>query len=258
MKHKLLICGVCVLALLLCQVQPSDAGPANLISVNSTSGNCLTVIVASITMYVDSNNNDDGANHDWWGLVLSDGSGHEITYRSIYATVGYEGTSTLSIDFHFTSAPAFRPMTVRIYDNTLDSSSIADAKSGPLLDTIQFDPALFGVCTSIPVYTTAESVCPFADGRLNHCDAGQTVAVYCEKDGSVTALAIYANKGYPAFTVTPDEIAQVPIHPAKNTAIKSGNGATLYRLTSGEMQVNRAEDGTGKLYAFRFKDCPKP
>jgi hypothetical protein len=98
-----------------------------------------------------------------------------------------------------------------------------------------------------------EDDCPiFTDGRLNDCDAGQTAAVYCNDDGSVKVLAIFKGEGYPAFTATEDEIAAVPTHPAKNTLIKSGNGAFLYRLTSGLLQVNRAEDGTGKVYSFRF------
>jgi hypothetical protein len=53
------------------------------------------------------------------------------------------------------------------------------------------------------------------------------------------------------------KIAKVPKNPTVNTVIKSGNGATLYRLMSGELQVNRAEDGTGKMYRFVFSDCPK-
>jgi hypothetical protein len=104
----------------------------------------------------------------------------------------------------------------------------------------------------------ANTRCSFTDGRLNNCDAGQTAAVYCLADGSVKILAIYKSKGYDALLVTPAEIAKVPAKPAVNTAIKTGNGATLYRLTSGELQVNRAEDVTGKLYSFIFKDCPKP
>jgi hypothetical protein len=96
--------------------------------------------------------------------------------------------------------------------------------------------------------------CPiFEDGRLNDCDAGQTAAVYCTDNGSVKVLAIFDGKGYPAFTASPEEIAAVPTHPAKNTLIKSSNGAFLYRLTSGELQVNRRHDGTpAKDYSFRF------
>jgi hypothetical protein len=101
--------------------------------------------------------------------------------------------------------------------------------------------------------------CSFTDGRLNCNDAGQTAAIYCKPDGSVEVLAIFEGKGYPAFTASPAEIASVPAKPAKNTLIKQGNGAFLYRLTSGQLQVNRREDGTpAKDYSFRFNDCAKP
>jgi hypothetical protein len=101
--------------------------------------------------------------------------------------------------------------------------------------------------------------CPiFLDGRLNDCDADETAAIYCEADGSVMVMAIWQGKGYDAFSASPDEIALVPKKPTANTAIKSGNGATLYRLMSGQLQVNRAADDTGKLYRFIFDDCAKP
>ena len=111
----------------------------------------------------------------------------------------------------------------------------------------------------IELTATSAAACPiFFDGRLNDCDAGETVAIYCEADGSINVLAIWMSQGYAAIVASPVEIAKVPKNPTVNTAIKSGNGATLYRLTSGELQVNRAENDTGKMYHFIFNDCPKP
>jgi len=103
----------------------------------------------------------------------------------------------------------------------------------------------------------SSGTCQSGDGRLN-CDAAQTVAVYCLSDGSVKILAIDAvtNNGTLAFIASPTEIAKVPAKPTKNTAIKSGMDATLYRLTSGELQVNRNEP-SGKPYVFIFNGCLK-
>jgi hypothetical protein len=127
-------------------------------------------------------------------------------------------------------------------------------KPGDTLVILIYDNNLgFKADTGITIPPCPESPCPiFTDGRLNDCDAGQTAAVYCQSNGSVEVKAIYKGEGYPAFTASEDEIAKVPTHPAKNTLIKSGNGAFLYRLTSGLLQVNRAEDGTGKVYSFKF------
>ena len=97
----------------------------------------------------------------------------------------------------------------------------------------------------------------FFDGRLNSRDGNESFAVYCMADGSVKVLSIAQSQGFDAFIATAAEIAKVPKYPVKNTAIKSGNGATLYRLTSGELQINRLEQGgTGKDYKFIFSDCP--
>ena len=117
----------------------------------------------------------------------------------------------------------------------------------------------YGGSFAVGVSTHAGLICPvFWDGRLNNCDAGETVAIYCEADGSVKVLAIWQRQGYAAILASPDEIAKVPKNPKVNTVIKSGNGATLYRLMSGELQVNRAENDTGKMYHFIFSDCPVP
>jgi len=101
------------------------------------------------------------------------------------------------------------------------------------------------------------SVCSFTDGRLNKCDAGQTAAVYCLADGSIRVYAIFESKGYLAFTASPKEIDAVPLHPAQNTLIKQGNGARLYRLTGGELQLNRVAPD-GQDHSFTFSDCPRP
>jgi hypothetical protein len=107
------------------------------------------------------------------------------------------------------------------------------------------------VCPSSSASPAQLQVCPFTDGRLNKCDAGQSVAVYCKPDGTVEALAIYKGEGLPGIIATPAEIAAIPTHPAKNTLIKQSNGVRLYRLTSGLLQINRADEH-GKDYIYRF------
>jgi len=96
----------------------------------------------------------------------------------------------------------------------------------------------------------------FGDGRLNAKDAGETFALYCSSGVlNVWTIDPATSVGKFAFSVTPAEIAAFPAKPTVNTAIKSGGGATLYRLTSGQLQVNRNEK-TGKTYAYIFNGCP--
>jgi len=97
----------------------------------------------------------------------------------------------------------------------------------------------------------------FDDGRLNDADAVETSAVYCLEDGSVR-IYIPGNPSWGvAFTASPAEIARVPKKPAKNTLIKEAKGARLYRLTTGELQLNSPMNEHSD-YVFIFKDCPIP
>jgi hypothetical protein len=93
----------------------------------------------------------------------------------------------------------------------------------------------------------------FTDGRINNDDAGETVAIYCSK-GDVTVFAIFEGKGYLAFKVTKAELDKLPKHPAQNLLVKEAKGARLYKLTTGELQVNRAS-GEGTEYVYRWSGC---
>jgi hypothetical protein len=95
----------------------------------------------------------------------------------------------------------------------------------------------------------------FTDGRLNDrvADSYQSVAVYCE-NGGITAYALYQSKGYLAFKISKEALAKYPAQPARNTLIIQKLGVQLYKLTSGEYQINRTTTD-GKLYSFRWKTC---
>ena len=90
----------------------------------------------------------------------------------------------------------------------------------------------------------------FTDGRLNSHDGAETAAVYCE-NGGVTVYAVVDSEGHLAFKVTKAELAALPAKPAHNTLIKSGLGVSLYRLTTGELQINSPDN-----YLFIWGACP--
>jgi hypothetical protein len=91
----------------------------------------------------------------------------------------------------------------------------------------------------------------FTDGRVNSHDGAETAAVYCNADGSVDVWTVYNSVGYFAFTATKADLAKVSEKPLKNTLIKSRLGVSLYRLTTGELQINSAND-----YVFIWDGCP--
>jgi len=88
--------------------------------------------------------------------------------------------------------------------------------------------------------------------------AGATVIGFCQPDGTlyVYTLGTTPNSGSLAYMVSPAEFAAVPTHPAANTVIKSGGGATLTRLTNGLLQLSRP-NASGKVYSYTFTGCGK-
>jgi hypothetical protein len=102
--------------------------------------------------------------------------------------------------------------------------------------------------------TSGGGTSPFTDTRINQT-ADQPISVYYDPQhdgsGGLRVYIILNSKGYYSFTVTPAEIAAVPEHPAVNTLIKSVNGIRVYRLTTGELQINALKpDGTDYVTIF--------
>ncbi len=224
-----------------------------------------SIVISSIepafcTPYVGftrtANNNDGGSGIDYYRLVVADNTGLVLKVVNFDPTFNTTVTKTpFSVILNQFPASSATSFTVYIYDQI--TGNAADP-NGPLVtQSAPFSPLPAGCKTTgqPPAGTAAVFRCPFHDGRLNSCDAGQTAAVYCST-GTVNVYAVDAttSAGRYAFSASPAEIVKVPFKPAKNTAIKSNLGATLYRLTSGELQVNRLEP-TGKMYAYIFAGC---
>lgn len=93
------------------------------------------------------------------------------------------------------------------------------------------------------------------DGRLNDGpdQLAAPVAVYDTEQGLDVYLINPANgNGDKIFTATDAEVAAVGDTPSSNTIIDSASGVALYRLTSGEFQIN-ATNFDGSPYAFVWK-----
>jgi hypothetical protein len=93
------------------------------------------------------------------------------------------------------------------------------------------------------------------DGRLNDGSdqLAAPVAVYDTEQGLDVYLINPTNgNGDKIFTATDEEVADVGETPGANTIIDSANGVALYRLASGEFQIN-ATNFDGSPYAFDWK-----
>ncbi len=104
-------------------------------------------------------------------------------------------------------------------------------------------------------------VCPNPDNRMNPAcrTPWETAAVYCRGDGTVQIYKVDANsKGSLVLNVTPAQLAKFPLHPDHNTLIAESGGVRLYRLTTGEMQINASTATPGVDYVFTWDGCPTP
>lgn len=99
------------------------------------------------------------------------------------------------------------------------------------------------------------SIPPPDDGRMNNIivDPEQTVAVYCRSNG-IEIIKPVGNQPVTVLFASVQEIAAVGV-PRTNTLIKTSVDVNLYRLSSGEFQVNAPGLG-GKQYVFIWSGCP--
>jgi hypothetical protein len=95
----------------------------------------------------------------------------------------------------------------------------------------------------------------FTDGRIN-MDADQTAAIYCYR-GGVNVSRIILSKGYPSLRVSAATIAKTPKYPAHNTLIAEDKRykVRLYRLSSGELQINATSYEGKPDYVFIWNGC---
>ncbi|MDX2138428.1 MAG: hypothetical protein SF123_10070 [Chloroflexota bacterium] len=101
--------------------------------------------------------------------------------------------------------------------------------------------------------------CP-EDRRIN-CQGIQFYGVYTYTRGGVCYIDAYrmqdnGSPGRRAWRVTSRDLADIPERPEENLLITEGDAIAIYRLTSGELQVNAGPAPDGKVYVLIFNNCP--
>lgn len=102
--------------------------------------------------------------------------------------------------------------------------------------------------------------CRRADNRVNVYDRAAGVVIYCLPDDTIALYDIdIRGHGALALTATSAEVAAIPTFPGENTLIKANGVIRLYRLTSGELQVNAPGIYVADPeYVFRWNGCSTP
>lgn len=59
-----------------------------------------------------------------------------------------------------------------------------------------------------------------------------------------------------AISLTSEELAALPEAPEQNMLVASYYDIALYKLTSGEFQINAGPDHESKVYVLNFRGCP--
>ncbi len=103
------------------------------------------------------------------------------------------------------------------------------------------------------------------DGRINHAieDRAAPAAIYCEAHGiQVRRIDPATSIGIdpPAINLFYEEIEAAGVPNGENLLLAENDGVALYRLTTGEFQVNILNANTYeyKWYIFVWDQCPVP
>ena len=94
------------------------------------------------------------------------------------------------------------------------------------------------------------------DGRIKP-DPAAPIAVYCRDYGIDVYRINPDSSGVLVFTATNEEIDAVGASPVVNTLIDFYEDIRLYRLTTGEFQINDGPNAEGKEYILIWAECGK-
>ncbi len=242
----------CILVLAFLYVSPALAatGSISWTGTAATPGAACGLSGPRLDFSVTGTTDDDGAGNDDVSLEVVDGNGVVIFSGSDSVPVGSAtGAAGAAVSIGGITA---RPITARLIDDP----------AGTVIASDTIDPAGFVPdCANLPLVggggttpTTSGEPAPGppfipGDDRLN-VDPASPVSIYCRDDGIHVFSIDNKGQGREIFVATLSEINAVGI-PSVNTLIDSGAGVGLYRLTSGQFQVNstRASSAQPKVQA---------
>jgi hypothetical protein len=225
-------------------------------------GNCTSSVAMQHTFTATGTTVDvTSPNRDAFALVLYDGHGDAFAYIGISVGIGTWIAPAWGWNYPILVQPKSRPFTLKIFDNTTPIGTglgdLAGAQHGTIVDTLYYDPAAYGVCSSLPVYVPSSDTeihPPFSDGRINNWDTGNPVVLFGHDYETGRGLVVYSPEGAVVLEASPEQIAAITECPAENTLIVSAGDVALYRLASCHYQLNAPSlDGT-KTYVLIFND----
>lgn len=93
----------------------------------------------------------------------------------------------------------------------------------------------------------------FTDGRICW---NRDYVVYTPQDAGIHVYRTEGRTGVLQVYASPEQLAALPAQPAQNTLIAERGGYALYKLTTGEYQLNVGPDFEGKVFTCRWSGLP--
>jgi hypothetical protein len=235
-------------------ISSSNAAALNYVLVDSVTpdsgGGCGVGATIRLQHNMQKTANDFKSSMTWYDafrLTIYDADNNEIGTKYTYTNGTYPTWYTNVV---LTAEPVSPSIRVVGYEVTNPSQMTGAILIEETLDITSHCPGL------VPVVTTVKSVSsvvvpsvviPSYSARLNARDVAAPAAIFPITYDDGVGLHFYTigedNQGSLALVVTPAEIAMVPDNPDTNTLIAASADGTieLYRLASGELQVNMGE-----------------
>lgn len=122
---------------------------------------------------------------------------------------------------------------------------------------------LVGVFSAVPT-ETAHACLPCTCPEFTTVNCFGPYALYTPtfEDGrcalDIFYIDIQSGRGFRAIRLFSNQLAVVPDFPETNLllAVSRNRLINLYKLSSGEYQINVGPDAEGKVYVTRFRGCP--
>ena len=166
------------------------------------------------------------------GSVASSTATNSIVVNSIAPSATGLGAIAIYSGTTIASGPGTFYWSLAQSPGTPVTASISRIENGVVVGTVTDTGTIQDCNVAIP--PPAPDTGP--DNRINP-DPIAPVAIYCRPNGIEILTIDGQGNGHFAFLATRNQIDAVGI-PTRNTLIAAGNGVGLFRLTSGEFQVN--------------------
>lgn len=249
-----LLCSVVMFARM-SSVEAVTADNLTPLSASDVFGDC-TQFVVDVSIANRTASIADAGVLDYYYIVVYDGNGNPH-YSDDYAAQvpSAEPIIQATIDETYHGPVTALPLQIVMYD--VDVAAIQPlnvVEAAPVVASATFMPP----CNNTDTPNTPSTPQTRNDYRENTLSAFpyQPVAIYCESDERIDIYGIDTDSnGYLVLSVTDEMVESVGMDKNEHLLIAEADDVRLYRLNTGEFQVNAPLNGDLNGYTFIWEGC---